>query len=47
MTFSEILAQEENNWNTVYLCKEGIFLKSYEYSTYLDMHIHEFKVSRR
>lgn len=48
MTFSEILSREENNRNTVYLYKEGIFLKAYERSAYLVyMNIHEFKVSRR
>lgn len=48
MTFSEILAREEDNWNTVYLYKEGIFLKAYAHSAYLVyMYIHEFKVSRR
>jgi len=48
MTFAEILSLEETNWNTVYLYREGIFLKAYQHSACLmHLHIHEFKLSKR
>jgi len=48
MTFAEILSLEENNWNTVYLYREGMFLKAYQQSACLVyLHIKEFKLSKR
>ena len=48
MTFSEILAIEDNNTDKIYLWREGMFLKAYEHSAFLCYrHVHEFKLSRR
>jgi len=48
MTFAEILSLEENNWDTVYLYREGLFFKAYQHSACLvHLHIHDFKLSKR
>lgn len=48
MTFAEILNTEAENWNRVYLYREGIFLKAYQHSACLvHLYVHEFKLSCR
>lgn len=48
MTYKEILEREEDNWNTVYLYHEGMFLKAYNHSACLiHLFVHDFKVSKR
>lgn len=47
-TYKEIQEREDNNWNSIYLYHEGIFLKAYQHSAcLLHMYQHPFKVSRK
>ena len=48
MTFKEILLREDQNEDSIWLYREGIFMKAYERSAYFaHTLIHEFKLSRR
>lgn len=48
MTFKEILAREESNVDSIWLYREGLFVKAYDRSAFFaHTLIHEFKVSRR
>jgi len=48
MTFSELLERESKNVDSIFLYKEGIFLKAYERSAYwLYMLVNDFKLSKR
>ncbi|MBO5980441.1 MAG: hypothetical protein J6Q12_08455 [Bacteroidales bacterium] len=46
MTFKEILLREDQNDDSIWLYREGIFMKAYERSAYFaHTLIHEFKFS--
>lgn len=48
MTFREIISREEQNNDSIWLYREGMFMKAYERSAYFaHTLIHEFKLSRR
>ena len=48
MTFKEIISCEESNADSIYLYREGIFMKAYERSAFFaHTLIHEFKLSKR
>ena len=48
MTFREILSREEANHDSIWLYREGMFVKAYDRSAFFTYTlIHEFKVSRR
>ena len=48
MTFREIISREEQNNDSIWLYREGMFMKAYERSAYFaHTIIHEFKLSRR
>lgn len=48
MTFTEIIAREVHNLDSIWLYREGMFMKAYEHSAYF-VHtlIREFKLSKR
>lgn len=48
MTFREIIEREEQNTNSIWLYREGMFMKAYERSAFFaHTLIHEFKLSKR
>lgn len=48
MTFKEITEREDNNKDSIWLYREGMFLKAYEHSAFLvHTQIHQFKLSLR
>lgn len=48
MTFREIISREEQNEDSIYLYREGLFMKAYERSAFFaHTLIHEFKLSKR
>lgn len=48
MTFKEIISREESNEDSIYLYREGMFMKAYERSAFFaHTLIHEFKLSKR
>lgn len=48
MTFKEILLREDKNDDSIWLYREGIFMKAYERSAYFaHTLIHDFKLSKR
>lgn len=48
MTFREILSREEQNVDSIWLYREGMFMKAYDRSAFFaHTMIHEFKLSRR
>ena len=48
MTFREIISREEQNIDSIWLYREGMFMKAYERSAFFVYTlIHEFKLSRR
>lgn len=48
MTYKEIISREEENTDSIYLYREGMFMKAYDRSAFLAYtQIHEFKLSMR
>lgn len=48
MTFREIISREEQNEDSIWLYREGMFMKAYERSAFFaHTLIHEFKLSKR
>ena len=48
MTFKEIIERENQNTDSVWLYREGMFMKAYERSAFFaHTLIHEFKLSKR
>ena len=48
MTFHEIISRESQNEDSIYLYREGMFMKAYERSAFFaHTLIHEFKLSKR
>ena len=48
MTFKEIIFREEQNEDSIWLYREGMFMKAYERSAFFaHTLIHEFKLSKR
>ena len=48
MTFKEIISRESQNEDSIYLYREGMFMKAYERSAFFaHTLIHEFKLSKR
>ncbi len=48
MTFYEIISNESQNEDSIYLYREGMFMKAYERSAFFaHTLIHEFKLSKR
>ena len=48
MTFREILDREDQNVDSIWLYREGMFMKAYERSAFFaHTLIHEFKLSKR
>ena len=48
MTFHEIISRESQNEDSIYLYREGMFMKAYERSEFFaHTLIHEFKLSKR
>ena len=48
MTYKEILSREEQNQDSIWLHREGMFMKAYERSAFFaHTLIHEFKLSKR
>lgn len=48
MTFREIIDREEQNTDSIWLYREGMFMKAYERSAFFAHSlIHEFKLSKR
>ena len=48
MTFHEIISRESQNEDSIYLYREGMFMKAYERSVFFaHTLIHEFKLSKR
>ena len=48
MTFKEIISREEQNTDSIWLYREGMFMKAYERSAFFaHTLIHEFKLSKR
>lgn len=48
MTFHEIISNESQNEDSIYLYSEGMFMKAYERSAFFaHTLIHEFKLSKR
>lgn len=48
MTFHEIISRESQNEDSIWLYREGMFMKSYERSAFFaHALIHEFKLSKR
>ena len=48
MTFREIIDREDQNTDSIWLNREGMFMKAYERSAFFaHTQIHEFKLSKR
>lgn len=48
MTYKEIIDRENTNVDSIWLYREGMFMKAYERSAFFaHMYIHEFKLSKR
>lgn len=48
MTYKEIIERENTNVDSIWLYREGMFMKAYERSAFFaHMYIHEFKLSKR
>ena len=48
MTFREIIDREDQNTDSIWLYREGMFMKAYERSAFFaHTLIHEFKLSKR
>ena len=48
MTFREIIDREDQNTDSIWLYREGMFMKAYERSAFFaHTQIHEFKLSKR
>jgi hypothetical protein len=48
MTFREIIEREDQNTDSIWLYREGLFMKAYERSAFFaHTLIHEFKLSKR
>lgn len=48
MTFKEIIEKENTNVDSIWLYREGMFMKAYERSAFFaHIYIHEFKLSKR